>query len=143
MVTLIESKAGQSEKEWKRTGFNTMGDVSDGYHSFNDLYFYRKLYNALWIKNMDEATKRELNVHKSWKHSDGELCFGGGWFVVVATLPTGQITNHYEANSWDLFDCEERETADEWDGHTATEAASRMYEYLKDTDYNNKSVGSF
>lgn len=27
---------------------------------------------------------------KSYRHSDGELCFGGEWFIVMAYLPTGQ-----------------------------------------------------
>jgi len=33
----------------------------------------------------------------------GEYCFGGGWFLVVAVLPTGQISNHYELKHWDLL----------------------------------------
>jgi hypothetical protein len=28
-------------------------------------------------------------------HSDGTQCFNGQWFIVVAQLPTGQISNHY------------------------------------------------
>jgi hypothetical protein len=63
---------------------------------------------------------------KSWKHSDGEPCFGGGWFVVTAQLPTGQITNHYEAKDWDLFQIPEVPTAPEWDGHTAQDVAKRL-----------------
>lgn len=60
------------------------------------------------------------------KHSDGELCFGGGWFIVVATLPTGDISNHYEMKDWGLFQCEEREIAKEWDGHTAKNVVERL-----------------
>ena len=60
--------------------------ISDGYHTFAELYEYRMLYNALAANAMpDKATK-------SWRHSDGELCFGGGWFVVVLDLPAGQVT---------------------------------------------------
>jgi len=58
------------------------------------------------------------------------LCFGGDWFIVMATLPTGQISNHYELKDWDLFKCEEREKADEWDGHTPEDVARRIKEYL-------------
>lgn len=33
---------------------------------------------------------------KSWRHHDGEKCFGGGWFIVTTRLPTGQVSNHYQ-----------------------------------------------
>ena len=53
-------------------------------------------------------------------------CFGGGWFIVVATLPTGDISNHYEMKDWDLFKCEEQEMAKEWDGHEAGDVINRL-----------------
>ena len=101
-------------------------DTSDGYHTFKELYEYRKLYNA----GMFNLLPKGFNVHKSKRHSDGELCFGGGWFIVMATLPTGQISNHYELKDWDLFKCEERELADKWDGHTPEDVAKRIKDYL-------------
>lgn len=101
------------------------GDTSDGYHTFNELYEYRMLYNALLFNELYRH-HQNYNVHKSWHHSDGERAFGGGWFVVVAQLPTGQVTNHYEEKDWPLFDIEERVRADKWDGHTPQEAAERL-----------------
>ena len=90
-----------------------MGEVSDGYHTFNELYEYRLLYNAAFF---NELAKQNLyDVHKSKKHSDGEDCFGGGWFIVMAELPTGQISNHYELKDWDLFQVPEKEKANIWD----------------------------
>lgn len=45
------------------------GETSDGYHTFNELYRFRLLYNAalfnLWA-NLDKG-----EVHKSWRHHDG------------------------------------------------------------------------
>lgn len=110
--------------------------VSDGYHTFDELYLYRLLYNAAlfnqWGQTYDEKTEaRMYDVHKSWKHSDGQPAFGGGWFVVVAQLPTGQITNHYKAEYWDLFNIPARDTAAEWDGHTPQDVAARLTEFLK------------
>lgn len=50
----------------------------------------------------------------------------------MATLPDGQISNHYEIKDWDLFwSCEEREKADEWDGHTASDVVERLQKFLK------------
>ena len=103
-----------------------MGEISDGYHTFNELYYYRMLYNAAFFNLLPKEW-----VHKSKHHNDGEKCFGGGWFIVMANLPTGQISNHYELKDWDLFKVPEKEFADEWDGHTPQEAAERLHKYLQ------------
>lgn len=103
-----------------------MGEVSDGYHTFNELYYYRMLYNAAFFNLLPKEW-----VHKSKRHHTGEECFGGGWFIVMANLPTGQISNHYELKDWDLFKVPVKEFADEWDGHTPQEAAERLHKYLQ------------
>ena len=116
--------------------------ISDGYHTFRELYEFRKVYNAAlfneWamqkISNPKWANEDnqpvhlpKYDVHKSWKHSDGELCFGGGWFIVVALLPTGQISNHYEAKDWDLFNIPTTEKAKfDFDGHTSRDVLERL-----------------
>ena len=111
------------------------GEFSDGYHTFNELYYYRLLYNAAFFNEL--VYKREngtfdvdYDVHKSKKHSDGEDCFGGGWFIVMAELPTGQISNHYEMKYWDYFNIPEKEKANVWDGHTPQEAAERLKNFI-------------
>lgn len=104
------------------------GEASDGYHTHNELYRYRMLYNAHaavgWVA-------QGLPVVKSWRHADGELCFGGGWFIVTATLPTGQVSNHYEEKHWDLFEVPEVVLPPAWDGHTPEVAADRLEAALK------------
>jgi len=106
------------------------GNISDGYHTFNELYHYRMLYNALIFNEW--AKHGVYQVHKSLRHSDGELCFGGGWFVVVAMLPTGMITNHYKVEHWDLFKIDENGRSPiPYDGHTPTDVANRISEFLK------------
>lgn len=115
-------------------------NLSDGYHTFEELYEFRKMYNAAlfneWGKennNKIDYTKEgftdppKYNVHKSWKHHDGELCFGGGWFIVSAMLSTGQISNHYPAEDWDLFRIPEVEKAlFSFDGHTGKDVLERL-----------------
>lgn len=108
------------------------GNKSDGYHTFNELYDFRKAYNALLFNEYYRNEK--FGAHKSKRHDDGELCFGGGWFVVSAELPTGQITNHYELKDWDLFECEVREKAVAWDGHTPAEALERLLKFAESQD---------
>lgn len=106
--------------------FRKEEEISDGYHTFNELYYYRLLYNAAFFNSING----HYSVHKSKKHSDGKLCFGGGWFIVMANLPTGQISNHYEMKYWDLFHIPALEKALEWDGHTPQEAAERLYKFI-------------
>ena len=103
------------------------GNTSDGYHTFNELYEFRKVYNAALFNEWAKFDIPYYSVHKSWKHFDGDLCFGGGWFIVVAVLPTGQISNHYEAKDWDLFKIPETEKAlFEFDGHTSQDVINRL-----------------
>jgi hypothetical protein len=116
-----------------------IGELSDGYHTFNELYEFRKVYNAAlfneWAENLETSSDfgqalfnvPKYNVHKSWRHSDGELCFGGGWFIVSAMLPTGLISNHYKAEDWDLFKIPEVDKAlFEFDGHTGNDVLERI-----------------
>ena len=129
--------------------------ISDGYHTFKELYEFRKVFNAAlfneWAIDYTEAIKpyknlnhRELHpeiqtflknikpkydVHKSWKHYDGEDCFGGGWFIVVAILPSGQISNHYQEKDWHLFKIPEVAKAKyPFDGHTPKDVLNRIKE---------------
>lgn len=98
--------------------------VSDGYHTFKEVYDFRMVFNACLFNEW--AERGIYDVHKSRKHGDGEECFGGGWFIVMATTPFGQISNHYRDCHWGIFQCEERETATPWDGHTAADVADRL-----------------
>lgn len=110
--------------------YNSFEDVSDGYHTFKELYDYRMIYNALWFNELSKI-RPLYDIHKSLRHSDGEKCFGGGWFIVMAELPTGQISNHYEEKYWDMFDIPVKEKANKWDGHTPQQAYDRMINYIK------------
>jgi len=89
-----------------------IGEVSDGYHTFNSLYNQRLCLWAALVKAYKD---------KAWKtrcHHDGEPCFGGDWFLVGITTPAGDYTYHYELKDWNLFDCKVLDKAPEFDGHT-------------------------
>lgn len=47
----------------------------------------------------------------------------------MADLPTGQVSNHYRIEEWNLFKVPIKDKADIWDGHTSVEAANRLYEF--------------
>ena len=108
---LYKLPAAQPE-EWVKIPDTGIDDLSDGYHTFRQLYYQRMMLFAAIVKQ---------NREKAWKslrHEDGELCFGGGWFIVGIDTPEGSYTYHYEDNYYSLFDCEELERAKHWDGHT-------------------------
>ena len=101
----------------------TIAKSGDEHHTMDELYEYRMLYNAHAALGWQALG---YTVVKSWRHSDGEECFGGGWFIVVANLPTGQVSNHYAAEHWDLFDVPDVWYPPEYDGHTPADAADRL-----------------
>ena len=89
-----------------------IGEMSDGYHTFSGLYYQRMVLFAALVKAYKDK------AWKSHRHEDGELCFGGGWFIVGIDTPDGSYTYHYEDKDWDRFDCQELPTGKKWDGHT-------------------------
>ena len=89
-----------------------IGEMSDGYHTFNGLYYQRMVLFAALVKAYKDK------AWKSWKHEDGKPCFDGGWFIVGIDTPQGSYTYHYEDKYWSWFECEELPVAKHWDGHT-------------------------
>ena len=97
-----------------------IGDVSDGFHTFNSLYEQRMILFAALVKAYRDK------AWKSHRHEDGEYCFGGGWFIVGIDTPEGSYTYHYENKYWDMFDCADLPRAKHWDGHTEADAETRL-----------------
>lgn len=86
--------------------------ISDGYHTFADLYEQRLILSAALAKNNPHAWK-------SKRHEDGSVPFGGGWFIMGFDTDDGCYTYHYELKDWDLFQCKELDKGKPWDGHTS------------------------
>lgn len=86
--------------------------MSDGYHTFDDLYEQRLILSAALAKNNPHAWK-------SKRHDDGSVPFGGGWFITGFDTDEGCYTYHYELKDWGLFQCKELDKGKPWDGHTS------------------------
>ena len=97
-----------------------IGEVSDGFHTFNGLYEQRMILFAALVKAYKDK------AWKSYRHEDGEYCFGGGWFIVGIDTPEGSYTYHYENKYWYMFDCVDLPRAKHWDGHTEADAETRL-----------------
>lgn len=105
--------------------------VSDGYHTFQQLYDMRL---ALTIALFKSARRVERGVWRSRLHKDGTMFEGmfivgiTGWAPVgTPGAPAGWITFHYHDEHWDKFDfCDTLDKAPEYDGHTDKEVIERL-----------------
>lgn len=98
---------------------NKMGDISDGCHTFNELYHHRAVLFAVICNSY-----REL-AWKSKLHDTGDMY--DGKFIVGIETHEGQATYHYDIDPyWDIFKVKELPKAPRWDGHTPDEAIRRI-----------------
>lgn len=94
-------------------------NVSDGYHTFAELYVHRcHLFAALLRSNEHLAWRAQRNA-------DGSAY--EGWFIAGLRLPTGAVTYHLPVAMWPMLDgIEILELAPEWDGHTSADVVARL-----------------
>lgn len=86
------------------------GKISDGYHTFDELYFHRMMLFAVICRTYKE---------KAWRsklHDDGTMY--DNYFIVGVTTPEGDYSYHYHEEYWGHFEgIKELEKAPKWDGH--------------------------
>lgn len=101
-------------------------DISDGYHTFGELYDHRRaLTAALAVLRAGQL------AGGAWRskahHPDDDPMFEGGYFIIGIELPTGTITYHYKLEHWDDFALvPELEHAPKWDGATPADSVTRL-----------------
>ncbi|MGK0575528.1 hypothetical protein [Macrococcus capreoli] len=95
----------------KSVGLINTKDISDGYHTFGQLYHDRAvLFAVICNTYKDKAWKSKL-------HDDGTMF--DDMFIVGVETPQGQYTYHYHLEPyWDMYEVKEVEKAPKWDGHT-------------------------
>ena len=95
------------------------GEISDGYHTFNELYEHRHmLFLHVLFCNPDRAWRSDL-------HSDGTMF--DGWFIAGLETDDGQVTYHLPNRLLNAFrNVKKLEKAPEWDGHTSDDVISRL-----------------
>lgn len=100
--------------------------ITDGYHTFDELYDHRRALTAALAKavGLDAWRSKE-------HHPDGDPMFPG-YFVVGINLPTGTVTYHYKLSHWDDFaGVIELEHAPKWDGATPNDSVTRLLEWAR------------
>lgn len=87
----------------------SVGEVSDGYHTFDELYNHRlTLFSVICNQNKE-------NSWKSLLHDDGTMY--DNYFIVGIDTPEGQFTYHYHVDNWELFNVKVLDKAPKWDRH--------------------------
>jgi len=104
-----------------RVIYRETGQVSDGEHTFDELYEHRHLLFCGLLCN-------NSNAYKSRLHYDGSIY--GGYFIAGCDLCPGVIACHLPTSMWDLCPAHEIERAPEWDGHTSNDVYDRLRDWL-------------
>lgn len=115
------------EKSIKITGENIQ--ISDGYHTFDELYEHRI---TLWIalcKKMNDLYNEKGEGLYPWRsklHSNGTSF--DGWFVLgLNIMPGEQMTYHLPDSKWNETGfAETLDKAPEFDGHTSADVLERL-----------------
>jgi hypothetical protein len=105
-----------------------LSQLSDGYHTFAELYEHRYALCLALMRAMPE------HGWYSWRHADGERCFGGNdWFIIGIEPPGGNsVTYHLPAELYPAARATgavELEKGRPWDGHSAADVALRLKEW--------------
>lgn len=103
-------------------------EISDGYHTFGELYDHRRALTALLAAMA--ATEGDSWRSKAHHPEDGPMFDGS--FIVGINLPTGTISYHYNLEHWDDFaNVPELEHAPKWDGAGPDDTVTRLLEMAR------------
>ena len=101
-------------------------EISDGYHTFGELYEHRfSLFIAL-MRSHPEISWRANNNDDGGSYE--------GWFVAGMHLPTGDVSYHLPTKLWTELDNKLIKTsnlAPKFDGHTSKDVIFRIRKFLK------------
>lgn len=105
-------------------------EVSDGYHTFEELYDHRITLFVALCRHMHELLGIENpGKYKVWRakfHADGSAY--AGWFSMgIGKKPGQQISYHLPMERWDETGfAETLDRAPEWDKHTPADVLERL-----------------
>ena len=107
---------------------DTVGEVHDGSHSFNELYAHRTTLFAVICNTYKEYAWKSLQHH----HEENFPMYQD-YFIVGITTPEGQYSYHCHKDWWDMFEVQELEEAPSFDGHQPKDI-ERLLSLLKKED---------
>lgn len=113
-------------QENKKLGIISSKDISDGHHTFGELYKNRiilfcTLCNLL--PNISWKSKKHFDEENDPMFSDN--------FIAGINTPEGIATYHIKLKYWDLFDVPELEKAPKYDNYNNEEVLKRILSLKK------------
>lgn len=138
----FESKVNSIIDYYVKEGGYSTKNISDGYHTFDELYQMRLALTIGLFKQTlayekmaaHEFDSQQRGVWRSKLHHDDTI-YDGMFIVGMTDLPKAvntpvtacYISFHYDLIHWDKFDfCDTLEKAPKWDGHTDKEVIERL-----------------
>jgi hypothetical protein len=131
MTNEITKNINETIVKVAESGSISTRDISDGYHTFGELYKHRiVLFCVLCNQNPELA-------RKSKKHFNEETdpMFKGS-FIAYINTPLGPASYHIKLEFWDDFVIPEIERAPEYDGHSPDENLKRLLSLNSNRQYN-------
>lgn len=116
-------------------GIENNGKISDGYHTFDELYEHRMTLFVTLCREMQKCREfameqggmvRYVKVWRSKFHNDVTM-FKGMFIMGIGKDPGDQITYHLDLKYWDETSfAETLPKAPEHDGHTSDDVLERL-----------------
>lgn len=98
---------------------DTVENITDGYHTFAELYEHRHLLFCVIANTFNTA------AFKTKRNDKGEEWFG--WFILGIETEYGQISYHLPMEYWSFVsDIEEIEYNENYDGHSSEDVLERL-----------------
>jgi hypothetical protein len=107
---------------------DTLGGISDGYHTFDELYDHRCLLWVILVLALKDTMSAKGKKLKAYKFTHL-----AGWFVLGIETRNGQISYHVPMKHWDKVKGI-REYAPEFDGHKSKDVLERLATLIKEEE---------
>lgn len=131
MPNEISDNINKTILEAKNKGAISSKDISDGHHTFGDLYKHRIALFCVVCNSYPELS------WKSKKHfNEEEDPMFNGNFIAGINTPFGQVAYHIKFENWDEFEITELERAPMYDGYNDKEALVRLKSLTKNRKFN-------
>lgn len=121
-LNTIQKREKESEINRLISELEDKSNISDGSHTFGELYHHRAILFAVICNTYKDK------AWKSWKHEDNTMY--EDYFIVGVTTAKGNYTYHYHKDYWDIFKVKELPNAPAYDGHKP-EDIDRLFTLIK------------
>lgn len=101
-------------------------EISDGHHTFGELYYHRIILFCTLCNlftNISWKSKKHYDEENDPMFSDS--------FITGINTPEGITTYHIKMRYWDLFDIPEVERAPKYDNYSSKESLKRVLSLTK------------